>query len=740
MTLLSTRAPIPYQHNQTDTSALLNSPRASNSALAPPPSSAINNHTRRTHGHPHRNSAPPPPPSPAMASSASLQRFLPLSPHVAASRRRPPAVRTRPMQSSTVSAPSSSTPAADDAVSAERLEPWVEQREGRYWVLKEKYRAGLNPQEKVKLGKEPISLFMEGGIRSSPRCPWRRSRPTSSPRRTSTCVSSGSASSTATSISKSKRSTILATPMKWNILTLTAKILFRHLAQLEPWARGPLIRLFAKHILVFWGPRVNLAQNANGRSTALRCADGRFMMRLKLPNGVTTSEQTRYLASVIEAYGKDGCADVTTRQNWQIRGVTLPDVPAILDGLKAVGLTNLQSGMNNVRNPVGNPLAGIDPDEIVDTRSYTNLLSSYITSNFQGNPTITNLPRKWNVCVVGSHDLYEHPHINDLAYMPAVKDGKFGFNLLVGGFISPKRWEEALPLDAWVPGDDIIPVCKAVLEAYRDLGTRGNRQKTRMMWLIDELLSHFFHAIGMEVFWSEVEKRMPNGVLERAAPDDLIDKKWQRRDYLGVHPQKQEGLSYVGLHVPVGRVQAADMFELARLADEYGSGELRLTVEQNIVIPNVKDEKVEALLAEPLLQKFSPQPSLLLKGLVACTGNQFCGQAIIETKQRALLVTSQVEKLVSVPRAVRMHWTGCPNSCGQVQVADIGFMGCLTKDSAGKIVEAADIFVGGRVGSDSHLAGVYKKSVPCDELAPIVADILVERFGAVRREREENEE
>uniref|UniRef100_A0A0E0GCC3 Ferredoxin--nitrite reductase, chloroplastic n=1 Tax=Oryza nivara TaxID=4536 RepID=A0A0E0GCC3_ORYNI len=440
------------------------------------------------------------------------------------------------------------------------------------------------------------------------------------------------------------------------------------------------------HIVVHGGRHQGARQDAHGGDRGRQALQGghrhgRFMMRLKLPNGVTTSEQTRYLASVIEAYGKDGCADVTTRQNWQIRGVTLPDVPAILDGLNAVGLTSLQSGMDNVRNPVGNPLAGIDPDEIVDTRSYTNLLS-YITSNFQGNPTITNLPRKWNVCVIGSHDLYEHPHINDLAYMPAVKDGKFGFNLLVGGFISPKRWEEALPLDAWVPGDDIIPVCKAVLEAYCDLGTRGNRQKTRMMWLIDEL--------GMEVFWSEAEKRMPNGVLERAAPEDLINKKWQRRDYLGVHPQKQEGLSYVGLHVPVGRVQAADMFELARLADEYGSGELRLTVEQNIVIPNVKDEKVE--------------------------------------------------KLVSVPRAVRMHWTGCPNSCGQVQVADIGFMGCLTKDSAGKIVEAADIFVGGRVGSDSHLAGVYKKSVPCDELAPIVADILVERFGAVRREREENEE
>uniref|UniRef100_A0A0D3ENN2 Ferredoxin--nitrite reductase, chloroplastic n=1 Tax=Oryza barthii TaxID=65489 RepID=A0A0D3ENN2_9ORYZ len=473
-----------------------------------------------------------------MASSASLQRFLPPYPHAAASRCRPPGVRARPVQSSTVSAPSSSTPTANEAMSAERLEPRVEQREGRYWVLKEKYRTGLNPQEKVKLGKEPMSLFMEGGIKELAKMPMEEIE--------------------ADKLSKED----IDVRLKW-------------------------LGLFHRRKHQY----------------------GRFMMRLKLPNGVTTSEQTRYLASVIEAYGKEGCADVTTRQNWQIRGVTLPDVPAILDGLNAVGLTSLQSGMDNVRNPVGNPLAGIDPDEI-----------------------------------------------------------------------------------------------------------------------------------GMEAFRSEVEKRMPNGVLERAAPDDLIDKKWQRRDYLGVHPQKQEGMSYVGLHVPVGRVQAADMFELARLADEYGSGELRLTVEQNIVIPNVKNEKVEALLAEPLLQKFSPQPSLLLKGLVACTGNQFCGQAIIETKQRALLVTSQVEKLVSVPRAVRMHWTGCPNSCGQVQVADIGFMGCLTKDSTGKIVEAADIFVGGRVGSDSHLAGAYKKSVPCDELAPIVADILVERFGAVRREREEDEE
>ncbi|XP_030944473.1 ferredoxin--nitrite reductase, chloroplastic [Quercus lobata] len=460
---------------------------------------------------------------------------------------------------------------------------------------------------------------------------------------------------------------------------------------------------------------------------------GRFMMRLKLPNGVTTSAQTRYLASVIRKYGKEGCADVTTRQNWQIRGVVLPDVPEIFKGLADVGLTSLQSGMDNVRNPVGNPLAGIDPLEIVDTRPYTDLLSQYITANSCGNQAITNLPRKWNVCVVGSHDLFEHPHINDLAYMPAIKDGRFGFNLLVGGFFSPKRCAEAVPLDAWVSADDVVPVCKAILEAYRDLGTRGNRQKTRMMWLIDEL--------GIEGFRSEVVKRMPQQELETASPQELIQKQWERRDYLGVHPQKQEGFSFVGVHIPVGRVQADDMDELARLADTYGSGELRLTVEQNIIIPNIENSKLEALLKEPLLKnRFLPEPPLLMRGLVACTGNQFCGQGIIETKVRALKVAEEVERQVAVTQPVRMHWTGCPNSCGQVQVADIGFMGCMARDENGKPCEGVDVFLGGRIGSDSHLGDVYKKGVPCKDLVPLVVDIMVKHFGAVLREREEGED
>ncbi|KAB5561229.1 hypothetical protein DKX38_006186 [Salix brachista] len=549
----------------------------------------------------------------------------------------------------------------ETGVDAGRLEPIVEEKDG-YYVLKERFRQGINPQGKVKIEKEPMKLFMENGIEE------------------------------------------------------LAKLSMEEIDKEKSTKDDIDVRLK-------WLGLFHRRKNQYGR----------FMMRLKLPNGVTTSEQTRYLASVIRKYGKDGCADVTTRQNWQIRGVVLPDVPEILRGLAEVGLTSLQSGMDNVRNPVGNPLAGIDPDEIVDTRPYTNLLSQFITANSRGNPAFTNLPRKWNVCVVGSHDLYEHPHINDLAYMPAMKDGRFGFNLLVGGFFSPKRCAEAVPLDAWVSADGVLPACKAILEAYRDLGTRGNRQKTRMMWLIDEL--------GIEGFRSEVVKRMPDQELEKESSEDLIQKRWERRDCFGVHPQKQEGLSYVGLHIPVGRVRADDMDELARLADIYGSGELRLTVEQNVIIPNIEDSKIEALLGERLLKDwFSPEPPLLMKGLVACTGNEFCGQAIIETKARAMKVTEEVQRLVSVSKPVRMHWTGCPNTCGQVQVADVGFMGCMARDENGKVCEGADVYVGGRVGSKSHLGELYRKSVPCKDLVPLVVDILVKQFGAVPREREEVEE
>jgi len=455
---------------------------------------------------------------------------------------------------------------------------------------------------------------------------------------------------------------------------------------------------------------------------------GKFMMRLKLPNGIVSSEQMRTLAKIVEDAGTGGCGDITTRQNFQLRGISLDEFPDIYDRLIDCNLTTIQSGMDNVRNAVGSPIAGVDPMEIVDTIPVCNDLTEYVIDFGKMNQRIANLPRKWNVCVVGSHDLYEHPHINDLAYMPAEKDGKFGYNLLVGGFFSATACEEAIPLDAFVPEEHVLHACDAILTTFRDFGARSGRQKCRMMWLIKDM--------GFENFRDEVKKRMPGQKLETEGKD-LVDSSHKRRDYHGVHKQKQEGLNYVGLNVPTGRVQAADMYEMARLADEYGSGEVRLTVEQNYILPNVPDEKVEALLKEPLLttgegfaSAFKPNPGRLVKDLVACTGNQFCGLAFIETKATGKALAEALEATMIFNRDVRMHWTGCPNTCGQVQVADIGFLGCNTKNPNGKgTVDGVKIFLGGNIGHEAEL-GTQVDQVACMELLEYTQKLLMKDFGA----------
>ena len=191
-------------------------------------------------------------------------------------------------------------------------------------------------------------------------------------------------------------------------------------------------------------------------------------------------------------------------------------------------------------------------------------------------------------------------------------------------------------------------------------------------------------------------------------------------------------MNYVGLHIPVGRLYAEDMFEIARLAQVYGSGEIRFTVEQNIVLPNISDSRLATFLTEPLLERFSIDPGLLTRSLVSCTGAQFCNFALIETKNRALAMIKALEEDLTFTKPVRIHWTGCPNSCGQPQVADIGLMGTKTRKN-GKTLEAVDIYMGGKVGKDAHLGTCVIKSIPCEDLQPVLQDLLIKSFGAKPR-------
>ncbi|MGY4590214.1 ferredoxin-nitrite reductase [Thermostichus sp. MS-CIW-40] len=449
---------------------------------------------------------------------------------------------------------------------------------------------------------------------------------------------------------------------------------------------------------------------------------GQFMLRLRLPNGILTSGQMRMLGAIIHPYGEQGVADITTRQNLQLRGIPIEEMPQILGYLKEVGLTSIQSGMDNVRNITGSPLAGIDPDELIDVRGLTRKVQDMVTNNGEGNPSFSNLPRKFNIALCGCRDNSVHAEINDLAFVPAFKNGRLGFNVLVGGFFSARRCAEAIGLDVWVDPRDVVPLCEAVLLVYRDHGLRANRQKARLMWLIDEW--------GLEKFRAAVERQTGHPLLRAAEKDEVV---WHKRDLLGVHAQKQPGLNFVGLHVPVGRLNALEMMELARLAEVYGSGELRLTVEQNVLIPNVPDSRVAPLLKEPLLKKFSPNPGPLQRGLVSCTGNQFCNFALIETKNRAVALMEELEAELEIPQTVRIHWTGCPNSCGQPQVADIGLMGTTARKD-GRVVEAVDIYMGGEVGKDAKLGECVRKGIPCEDLKPVLVELLIEHFGARPRQ------
>lgn len=450
---------------------------------------------------------------------------------------------------------------------------------------------------------------------------------------------------------------------------------------------------------------------------------GKFMLRLRMPNGILTTQQMCVLAEIIERYGDDGSADVTTRQNIQLRGIHLEDIPEIFQKLEAVGMTSIQSGMDNVRNLTGSPVAGIDPDELFDTRELNQKLQDLITNKGQGNYEFSNLPRKLNIAVDGARDNSIHAEINDIAFIPAFKDDEFGFNVLIGGYLSAQRCAEAIPMDVWVkPNDEVIELSAAILSVYSENGLeeglRENRGKSRLMWLVDKW--------GMNRFRIEIEKKLGKS-LHFAAPKDEYT--MEKQDHLGVHPQIQEGYNYIGIHIPVGRLNAQGMYDIARLADVYGNGEIRATVEQNFIIPFVADEKVEAFLAEPILQQYPVNPSPLVRSLISCTGARYCNFALVETKERGLKLAQELDAELNIPERVRIHWTGCPNSCGQAQAGDIGLMGTKAKKD-GQVVEGVNLFTGGKVGKDAHLGTVTQKSIPCDDLKSILKDLLISDFGA----------
>lgn len=328
---------------------------------------------------------------------------------------------------------------------------------------------------------------------------------------------------------------------------------------------------------------------------------GNFMMRIRMPNGITSATQFRTLAKISEEFGKGFC-DITTRQQIQLRWFKIENVPEIWRRLDMVGLVSLQTGMDNIRNVVGCPVAGLTPNELFDASPVVR----QFTGIFVGKKEYTNLPRKFNVTITACKENCTHAETQDLALTPASKeiDGKVvsGFNVAVGGKMGSGGYRMASPLNLFVTQSKAAEICSHVVRIFRDHGFRELRTKARLAFLIDDW--------GVEQFRKELERRAYRPLLT-AGKDERTEK---HVDHVGVYRQKQAGLNYVGLAVPVGRMTGEQLLEVADLAEKYGSGLIRLTIGQNVIIPNVPDALIGALTAEPLLKELRYDPSEIMRG------------------------------------------------------------------------------------------------------------------------------
>jgi ferredoxin-nitrite reductase len=437
---------------------------------------------------------------------------------------------------------------------------------------------------------------------------------------------------------------------------------------------------------------------------------GHFMMRIRIPNGITSAAQLRTIGRIAKRVGR-GIADITTRQQIQLRWIRINDVPPILEELREVGLVTLQTGMDNIRNVVGCAVAGLTPNELFDASP----VARAFTDTLVGDVAYTNLPRKFNVTITGCRDNCTHAETQDLALVPATKSlgGEIlhGFNVLVGGKNGSGGYRIATPLDVFVLPGEAVELSSAIVFLFRDHGSRDGRNKIRLAFLLEEW--------GEAKFRDALEGRLGRP-LERAGVDERAP---AGTDHVGVFRQKQPTLSWVGLLVPVGRITGDQLAEVARLAEGYGTGEVRLTVDQNVIVPHVPDAKLGNLTAEPLLKVLRYDPSQIMRGLVSCTGIEFCNLAVIETKSRALQIARTLEAKVHHGRPIRIHWSGCPAGCGNHTVADIGLLGTKAKVD-GKAVDAVDVFVAGSSGPHATQGIRMLEGVPCDTLAQTLEGLI----------------
>jgi ferredoxin-nitrite reductase len=454
-------------------------------------------------------------------------------------------------------------------------------------------------------------------------------------------------------------------------------------------------------------------------------AQNAFMCRLRLPNGTISAHQLRGVADISDRLA-GGYSHVTTRANLQIREIEAADAPAVVMGLLDLGIINRGAGADNIRNISGSPTAGIDRQELIDTTPLSRSMHHYILNHRE----MYGLPRKFNIAFDGGGAISVLEDTNDIGFAAVrVEEGKgvdpgIYFRLQLGGTTGHKDF--ARDSGVMLKPEECVPVAAAVVRVFIDHGDRTDRTKARLKYLIDRW--------GLEKYLVEMQKYLsfPLGrfPLEQCEPRTPID----RMAHVGVHAQRQEGLSYIGIIPEVGKLTSAQMCGLARIAERYGSGSIRLTVWQSLIVADVPDAQIDAAVRAIEALGLIVAASPVRAGTVACTGNTGCKFSASNTKDTATAIIAHVESHVALDQPINIHITGCHHSCAQHYIGDIGLLACKVPLTDEEEAEGYHVYLGGGYGGDRAIAAEFLHSVPATRVPQCVEKLL--RVYLAQREPE----
>ncbi|MFG2945866.1 nitrite/sulfite reductase [Streptomyces adustus] len=476
----------------------------------------------------------------------------------------------------------------------------------------------------------------------------------------------------------------------------------------------------------WWGLYTQRKPGIDGGKTAVLAPeeldDSYFMLRVRIDGGALTTAQLRVIGEISQEFAR-GTADITDRQNIQYHWIRIEDVPTIWERLESVGLSTTEACGDTPRVILGSPVAGIAADEIIDGTPAVEEIHRRII----GNKDFSNLPRKFKSAVSGSPLLDVAHEINDIAFV-GVQHPEHGpgFDLWVGGGLStnPKL---GVRLGAWVPLDEVPDVYEGVISIFRDYGYRRLRNRARLKFLVADW--------GAEKFRRVLEDEYLGGrkLIDGPAPEQPVQR-W--RDHVGVHRQR-DGLFYVGFAPRVGRVDGATLTKIADLAEAHGSGRVRTTVEQKMIVLDVSEDQVDALVEGLEALDLTARPSSFRRGTMACTGIEYCKLAIVETKARGASLIDELERRIpEFDEPITINLNGCPNACARIQVADIGLKGQLVVDADGEQVEGYQVHLGGALGLEAGFGRKVRGLKVTSQELPDYIERVLKRFQDERADGE----